>query len=237
MGPERAESQPRQTETDQTLAIAQTLMILTERSEVHARAVVDALRNGQTVDPEELSATLLTVEGLNSTARRIVDEKGKRILERLRELAGTQPEKPKTFAELLKLVAEKVLPSDQDVFPKTALQKLLGDRRKTSKAIAGEGLPKNQQDFNRKEAIGIVLRFLTTPNVRLLERESYTHAQIRCAFFQAISIGQLEKWSAEIGHDWTQNPTIDRQTAMQIRGLVQLDKVLALQQRDKDNRD
>ena len=128
----------------------------------------------------------------------------------------------KTFGDLLIERITAQFPSGKRTVTKKEIAAIAKKTSAVKKAIAAEKLPARQAEFTRNEASRIIMRVLTTPRKDFKAEKAYNRTQVINRF--GISPKQLDELSSLAGFDWEQNPTVDAATALQIRGLAQLDK-------------
>lgn len=191
-------------------------------------------------DPDEVSVVLQLGEGISQTVRTVFETGRTRVLfsrdhnaadqqeTLLLESAtvstqnnGTEIEEngPKTFSELLTLKLYQRLP-DQPKFTRRELE-IFTPNIKGAKSIFNSY---QGSTFSREDTLKILQQVLTTPREHLRRTEEFNRRTL-LASFPSVKSTVLDKWSSEIGHDWTNKPNIDFQTAMQVRGLSMLEKL------------
>lgn len=123
---------------------------------------------------------------------------------------------------MLKVRIGSRLAPDKAEITKAEIIKVAKKRSAVTKAIAAEGLPSRQANFARDEAISVITRVLTTPRKDFQHGSTYDKSRLRVSF--KIDPKKLDELSDAAGFDWSQNSTVDSNTALAIRGLAQLDK-------------
>ena len=235
MSPEHIERNPNQIKA----TIKESLGKLSEQSFSVQEAITQALRDGS-VDLQALIAALELSGQLNLTMESFLKNQGEVVFA---EGQFTQPtavvdseedktepslaECPKTFGELLRAkIDSELLPTGRDVFPKSEIFEAARNRELTRKAAVAEGFKPHKHNFTREETIQIIYRVFTTPSGAFKKRQEFFSLQdIKASFFPTHR-DLLNQLNSAINYDWSQNPTVDYQTAMEIRGLVQLQRIV-----------
>lgn len=137
------------------------------------------------------------------------------------------PQGPKTFGELLRAKIEReLLPTDKATFWKSEIFEAAKNRNSVKKAAKEEGFSVQKRRFTKEEAVQILYRVFITPSGKFKKKQkSLSLQEINSSFFPSHR-DLLDQLSYEINYDWSQNPTVDYQTAMDLRGLAQLEKVV-----------
>ncbi len=86
-------------------------------------------------------------------------------------------------------------------------------------------------ELTYEEAVDMVYQFLTTPTSLFKIKEGYDKSRLINSFH--LFGGGLNGWSEQIGFVWEKGMTVSHDTAMQVRGLAQLDRLL----KDEDKKD
>jgi len=232
----RETGKPAQAESGPRVEIARAVRDLLKQTCRIAEAGLRDIDDGQRqVDPDELTDAFLSIEQIGHAGFEILKDRGSLIFpgdrvtpETARQEAGvvTKEEKPKTFAELLRIRIDEALPEGKDDFRRDELREFLQNNRGTSRAIVAAGFSKSRYRFSRDQATQIIWRYLTTSRRRFVVRESYDRNQVRTTFFLG-NVKLLNELSAIVGHDWSRQQTVDYQTAMQLRGLALLEGITA----------
>lgn len=214
---------------------------VSEQSSELMNRTVQALDDGGQVDVSSLIAAFDLNANLSLAVRQFLENRGQIIFpgeqaikspaidnNENRDLGeSVSPEGPKTFGELLRAKIDyELLPADKDSFFKSKIYEIAKDTSGVKKAALAEGIPATKRKITREETINILYRFFTTPpGTFKKKRELYSLQEIKVSFFPK-NLDLPKQLSGEIGYDWTQNPTVDHQTAMELRGLLVLQKVL-----------
>lgn len=127
-----------------------------------------------------------------------------------------------TFAGLLIERITAQFPSRKRTVTKKEILTITKKASAVKKAIAAEKFPPRQAKFTRDEASRIIIRVLTTPRSNFKPEKSYNRARLMNRF--GFNPKKLDELSNLAGFDWGKNPTVDTATALQIRGLAQLEK-------------
>lgn len=210
-----------------------------QSSELLQRAV-QALEDGKQVDVPSLIAVFDLTANLSQALKEFIERRGQVVFPEGQstqpptiDVRGNEgknelslPEGPKTFGELLKAkIDNKLLPADNGSFAKSEIFEAAKDTSGVRRAALAEGIPAMKSKLTRDQAIKVLYRFFTTPRGNFRKKqESYSLQEFKKSFVQTGSL--ISELSQEINYDWTQNPTVDYQTAMDLRGLVNLKRVL-----------
>lgn len=127
---------------------------------------------------------------------------------------------PQTFGDLLFLRLDKALPDGQESFTREELERFAGDIRAAKEILES----KPGVSFSREETRKILQQILTTPGPNSTHKNSFNKLSLMQTF-SGLRANILNEFSSEIGHDWSKTPTVDFDTAMQIRGLGMLGKL------------
>lgn len=220
------------------VTITESLIKLSEQSSMVQETMTQALKNGSVDLPAVIAALELSGK-LSATMQSFLENQGGIIFQEGQSIQPTAidgkedkdesslPEGPKTFGGLLRAkIDNELLPANNGSFTKSEIFEAAKNKKAVRKAASAEGFDPRKTRFTRQEAINILYRVFTTPSGAFKKKqESFSVQEIRVSFFPTNS-GLLSQLIDKIGYDWTQNPTIDYQTAMELRGLAQLEKVL-----------
>lgn len=218
---------------------------ISEQSSELMQRVVQALKDGEQIDVTSLTAAFDLNANLSRTLKEFLENQGKvvfpegqpikpsaidgegdKIVDSLITELSSLHEGPRTFGELLReKIDSQLLPPDKDSFKKSELFEAAKNKGAVRKAAAAEGFKAQKNIFTREETMQILYRFFITPagNFKNI-KESYSLQEIRKSF--PMTEASINALSQEINYDCAQNPTIDYQTAMELRGLVNLEKIL-----------
>lgn len=221
------------------VTIKESLSRLSEQSTTVQGTVTQALKNGSVDLPSVIAALELSGK-LSATMQSFLENQGQVVFsdrESLRpptdENDGEDkhepilPEGPKTFGELLRFrIDDQLLPVGKDSFLKSDLFEIAKNKNAVKKAAVAEKFSVKKRLFTREEAIQILYCFFITPSSNFKNiQQSYSLQEFKKSHLQAGSV--ISELSQEINHDWLQNPTIDFQTAMELKGLINLKRVLS----------
>lgn len=219
-------------------AIRESLKKLSEQSLAVNETVTQALSNGSVDVPGVIAALELTSQ-ISTTMQSFLEHQGQVIFSADQHLQPSttdaedennpdpiEPEGPQTFGELLRSRIENdLLPKDKDFFRKSEIYKIAMNASGVRKAALAEDIPPKKSKLTREQVIIILYRLFTTPAGSFKNRqESYSLQEFKKSFPQTGDL--VNRFSQEINYDWQKNPKIDYETAMEIRGLIELDKVL-----------
>jgi hypothetical protein len=137
--------------------------------------------------------------------------------------------KANSFDELLiQRIDIELLKPDAEGVTKNHLYEIL--KGKNGKQIMGKQMIKSaisdKNAFSREEAIKIVKLALIESNRINASRERYTRPELMQCF--GTNASRLDSWGEQTGYNWKANPTMDTKTAMAIRGLAAIDRLLGL---------
>lgn len=186
----------------------------------------------------EIAAALQFTEEFSRAARTLVEARGEVIFskdQKAVQLIGegekeiVEEKRPTTFGQLLREKIDEALELGEEEFTKYQLLRFIGNRKGTNKAIAAEGLSKSKRYFSREETIHIIQRHLTISPNTFKRKAVYNRTQILNSF--RLPAKKLDGWSEIVGIDWSKNTCVDFEETMQIRGLVQLENILACRQK------
>lgn len=211
---------------------------VTEQSSELMQSALQALKDGQQVDVASLIAAFDLNANLSQALKQFLESRGQVVFpegQSIRppaidgEVDKDEPSLPeglKTFGDLLRAKIDgKLLPKDNDSFAKSEIFEVAKDTSGVRRAALAEGISAHQRKLTREQVIKVLYRFFTTPPGHFRKKqESYSLQEFKKSFVRAGSL--INELSQEINYDWTQNPTIDYQTAMELRGLVNLEKVI-----------
>lgn len=214
---------------------------VSEQSSELMQTVVQVLKDGEQVDVASLTAAFDLNANLNRTLKEFLENQGRVVFPEGQSVQPAAiddrkdeernkpslPEGPKTFGELLKAkIDNELLPANNGSFTKSEIFEAAKNKKAVKKAASAEGFASRKVRFTRQEAINILYRvFITPAGAFKKKREFFSLQEIRTSFFPT-NRDLLNQLSGEVNYDWLQNPTIDYQTAMELRGLGHLEKIL-----------
>ncbi len=218
--------------------IAESLSRISEQSTKVQETITQALKNGSVDLPAVIAALELNGQ-FSATMQSFLEHQGQVVFSKEQSVQPTVtdnseksryepslPEGPKTFGELLRAkIDNELLPADKDSFTKSDIFEAARDTSGIRRASLAEGISAYKSKLTREQVIKIIYRFFTTPQAHFKKRQdSYSLQEFKKSFVKAGNL--ISELSQEINYDWSQNPTVDYQTAMELRGLVNLEKVL-----------
>ena len=236
MSVEKGDRRPELTEV-----MSGAVITVSEQSSELMQKVVQALQNSGQPDIASLTAAFDLNASLSQTLKEFLENQGQVVFPEKQSIQPTainndvdegnrdEPsaaEDPKTFGELLRAkIDNDLLPEDRDSFAKSEIFEVAKNKGAVRKAAIVEGFKAQKTKFTKEETIQILYRAFTTPPGQLKKRrEFYNLKEIKNSFERTGNM--INRFSGEINYDWTQNPTINYQTAMELRGLVRLEQVI-----------
>ncbi|MBI2031072.1 MAG: hypothetical protein HYT08_00480 [Candidatus Levybacteria bacterium] len=223
------------------ISTAQNIKLLLEQSKNLIGEISETIDANPSDQIPEITAALQFTEDTSRLARTMIEAHGGVIFSRdeinhqpisdpsptTPRGEGTKPvsDRPKTFAELLKLrIDTKLLPFGHASFTLQELEDISGSKQGVKKAKKKSGFKKEKRFFSREETIELLQALFSTPVQKGPRKEQYSKLNVIQNITRAPKLNEL---SAEIEFYWKKDTQIDHDTAMQIRGLVQLDKLLS----------
>ncbi|MEK7559539.1 MAG: hypothetical protein AAB521_04500 [Patescibacteria group bacterium] len=175
----------------------------------------------------QLRGVVFSVDGITSTTTSLLEDEEIGIQDEP-TVEGRREEdddRPKTFGELLeRRVDDDLLPPGQDQFKASQLKSIVGNESGMRKAASQEGM-KRMRSYSREEAVRIIKRLLRNPLGNLKKREYWTKQNITSSF-PNVPVAKFEETIGQVEYDWKKRPTVDHETAMEIRGLIVLMRLL-----------
>lgn len=211
--------------------------------------VVAALSSEGGGDRDEVFAALDLMERIANVSRNLLETRGDAIFgkngvhqndsngESIKIEASGQPEEesgpsrepevvgPKTFGELLESKIDELLPHNKKSYKKKELYDLLNNKNGTKKAILDAGYVNQKKTFTRDETASVVRAIAIGGRSMTKPKERYDRAQIAASIF-STSRKLLNDYSQLVGHDWKTDPEVDLKTFGEIRGILQIDKLI-----------
>lgn len=227
--------------------ISREIMLqMVEQNAQLVAAIQRELANGSAASSQDqIAAGLKLAEVLSRSVREIVEGYGGTVLI---QAAGTEPQqvveanvtptkpevppidslRPRTYRELLEQKIEAFLPP-QDPLSMHSVDEAIGVRKGYAQKFASF-LYDQRVDITvvqpRAEVSRLFYIYLSTPGSAFTrDQQAYTKAELKSIFAQSYP-DLLDRWSSEVGFNWKETPTVDRENAFAVRGLVSLNRIL-----------
>ncbi len=220
-------------------AIADSIIEVTERSSIILESIKQALRDDGSIDVDAITAAFDLNEQMSHALREFLERRGPvvfadgvsaqpaEVLEKGQVRGEEDPVGLRTFGELLtSKIDQQLLEEGKDVFTKKEIFDAAKNREAVRKAAKEEGFSAHKLNFSREDAIKILHRVFITPSAAFRRGSELLSRKEVIASFTVGKSNLIDELSSEIGFDWQQNQSVGLQTAMEIRGLVQLHRIL-----------
>lgn len=231
--------------------VAESTNLLLEQNNKLGLSVIAALSSQEIGNMDEVLAALDLMERIASVSRSLLETRGDAIYKNGGRSqpsesgevdsvvpAGFEPKEqpgitenvgPKTFGELLDSKIDNYF-GDCEFVPKKVVQGLIGVV--PTRRVAGElGIKPKNYKLKLEEAKIIVRKAVTKPQANFKFGGGFLDRQRMILSFFVGKGGSslLDNYSEVIGYDWVKNPTVEYDTAMEIRGVRVLDNLIEKQ--------